>query len=155
MSVVAVFGGLVVGWLSAHRSRRHRPGLVASVLDGADRVMHGLWEGIPAVEAWQDIVSLTASPLGSICVRVVDTGLDRFPVVARRYCGPDGPAPDGASVVIPRGGAVVPFRDPRLGSGLVVTPGEGLGTAEVPRTALLDLADVVERFVRTGLVAGR
>lgn len=156
VSTLALAGGLVIGWWGTHRSRRDvRRTAALSLLDGPGLLLHELAVGAPASGVLTGIVSLSATRLGDLSVRVVDEGLERLPSVARRYGGPDGLSPDAAVVLVPRGGAVVHFSDPRLRSGIVVAPQEGTGTLEVPRSDLLALADHVEQFVRTTRFVGR
>lgn len=156
MSVcLAVSYGLIV---SIYASRHARTGLVlrqqSGALAGAEDLAGQLGADSTALHAWHLLIDASASSLANLRVRLTHTGVHEVPVVARRTFGPDRPDPDAATVVIPRGGAVVRFSDPRMGLEILVTPVDGFGAVEVSRVMLLAFAEQVETFARVGLLAG-
>lgn len=147
--------GLFVSYVATRRFRRF---VVDARVDAASHSMRQFFDevqsGSPLTDAWHSIISATAGSLEQLDVRLVSTGSEQRPVVARQRSGPDGCAPEVSTVVIPHGGAVVCLQDPRITQELLVTPRDGFGAVEVPREVLLAFADQVGLMARIGLLSG-
>lgn len=153
--VLAVAYGLIV---SAYSSRHARTGLIVrqqvEALAGTDELAVQLGADTTALHVWHSLIDASASSLANLRIRLTESGVHDVPVVARRSLGLDRPDPDASTVVIPKGGAVVRFSDPRMGLEILVTPTDGFGSVEVSRVMLLAFAEQVETFARVGLLAG-
>lgn len=146
--------GLLVSYVATRRFRRF---VVDAHADAAGHSMLQFFEavhaGSPVTEAWHSMISATAGSLEQLDVRLVSTGTEERPVVARQRSGPDGCAAEVSTVVIPHGGALVCLQDPRISQELLVTPRDGFGAVEVPREVLLAFADHVGLLARIGLLS--
>lgn len=148
--LLAVGYGLAV---SMHAGRHARTGLLvrqaAGSLAGADDLAGQLGADSTALHVWHSVIDVSAASLVNLRVRLSPKGENSLPVVGR------GAGVTGSSlVVIPHGGAVLRFSDPRLGFEILVRPEDGLGAVEVSRGILLAFAEQVEDFARTGMLAG-
>lgn len=153
--VVAAAYGMAV---SAFAGRHARAELIvrqeSGALAGADELAGQLMTDATALDVWHSVIESSAPSLANLRVRLTAAGEHALPAVARRSLGPDRPATDSSLVVIPRGGAVLRFNDPRLGVELLLRPADGFGSVEAPREMLLAFADQIESFARAGLLAG-
>lgn len=156
MTVVAAAGfGLCVSLFATRRLRTFVIGRQHQEADSRARSLPAdLVTGGSALDLWHAVIDSSAPSLANVRVRIVEAGSHDAPVVARRVTGLDSPDPDRVTVVIPPGGAVVRFSDPRLGQELLVSPSPGFGNPQVSRVMLLALADQIESFARVGLLAG-
>jgi hypothetical protein len=136
--------GLIVSAVTALRVRRN---VVVQRVDAANvaaaRLMTELASGRPVSEVWDVTVAAMSGQFGLVDARLepVESARPR-PVVSRQPWEP-GSSIDH-SVVLPEGGAVVHFRDPRHPQQLVLTPRAGMGAITVDRRVALTLADQIE-----------
>lgn len=97
----------------------------------------------PVVDVWDMAVAAAAAQFGLVDVRLEPSGGSRLPVVSRKPWDPRNLLDDNM-MVLPEGGAIVQFRDPRHGEQLVLTPRPGMGAVSIDRRVALTFADQVE-----------
>lgn len=97
----------------------------------------------PVVDVWDMAVAAAAAQFGLVDARLEPAGASRLPVVSRKPWDPRN-IPDDNMMVLPEGGAIVQFRDPRHGEQLVMTPRPGMGAVSIDRRVALTFADQVE-----------
>ena len=93
---------------------------------------------------WRVAVDVESSDLGLLDARLVRSGTERLPVIARHGLAPDEHLSSHELVTIPASGAVVVLRDPRLHMDLVIEPREAGSSPEVRRSTIFMFADSVE-----------
>lgn len=151
--VLAVAYGITVSVLSTRRVRADDT--VRREVAAADRmhsVAHAMSGGSTVAEVWCGLVESMALPLSGVNVRLAGPDAGGLPLISRRQGGADPQGGPGATVLVPAGGAVLRFADPRLHHELVVTPTHGAVAVEVSRALLFAFADHLEMFARTGLL---
>ncbi|MCU1361020.1 MAG: hypothetical protein JWN99_2309, partial [Ilumatobacteraceae bacterium] len=136
--------GVMVSAVTALRVRRTA---VARRSEHADRAavdLHAaLIEGSPVIEVWDVAVAAAAAQFGLVDVRLQPAGSTKLPVVSRKPWDPKDMAADHL-MLLPEGGAVVQFRDPRHAEQLVLTPRTGMGAVYIDRRVALVFADQIE-----------
>ncbi|NBN89205.1 MAG: DUF4118 domain-containing protein [Actinobacteria bacterium] len=121
----------------SERVRRYHASLALSGAEALTRPQ-------PAPTMWHAAVDAESAELAMLSARLVPSGTERLPVIARHAAGPDDRTSPQGTVRIPAGGAVVVLRDPRLHRDLVLSPRDAGTTLEVRRAAIFMLADNVE-----------
>lgn len=121
----------------SERVRRYHASLSLSAADALTRPQ-------PAPALWHAAVDAESAELAMLSARLVPSGSERLPVIARHDSGPDDRMTVNGTVRIPATGAVVVLRDPRLRRDLVLVPRDAGTSPEVRRAAVLMLADNVE-----------
>lgn len=151
--IAAVAFGLFVSHVATRRFRRFVADVQVNAAEkSVSRFSEAVHAGSPVTEAWHSLISATAGRLEQLDVRLVSSGTEPRPVIARQRSGPDGYRSDSSTVVVPHGGAIVGLGDPRITQELLVTPRNGFGAVEVPREVLLAFADQVSLMARIGLL---
>ena len=136
--------GLMVSAVTALRVRSTAVGLRAAHADQAAADLRAsLRSPQPVVDVWDTAVAAAAAQFGLVDVRLEPTGSSRLPVVSRKPWDPRNAADDNM-MVLPEGGAIVQFHDPRRGEQLVLTPRPGMGAVSIDRRVALTFADQVE-----------
>lgn len=97
----------------------------------------------PVLDVWDKAVNAAAATMALLDVRLEPRRESQLPVVSRVRSGHSPSTPEH-DVVIPDGGAIVQFRDPRHPDQLVLTPRLGMGAISTERRAVLAFADHVE-----------
>lgn len=136
--------GLMVSAVTAVRVRRTavtRRGVHADM--AAADLRESLRSDHPVVEVWDVAVAAAAAQFGLVDVRVEPAGSQHLPVVSRKPWDPKN-AVDDHMMMLPEGGAVVQFREPRSCEQLVLTPRPGMGAVYIDRRVALVFADQVE-----------
>lgn len=147
--LVTLLGGIgvTVSASTALRTRRRVLELERSARQESAEVLADLLRvSSPAATTWHTAVDASDHALRLTVVSLesrTDSRLD-VPVVAR----PSRITPDGnderSEVLLPEKGALVDFRDPRLGHRLRITPTSDVGPLVVDRSTLFLLADTIE-----------
>lgn len=136
--------GLMVSAVTALRVRRTA---VARRSEHADVAAADLRASLASnrsmVDVWDVAVAAAAAQFGLVDVRLEPAGASRLPVVSRKPWDPRDVAGDHL-MLLPEGGAVVHFRDPRHDEQLVLTPRTGMGAVFVDRRVAMLFADQVE-----------
>lgn len=136
--------GLLVSAVTALRVRRTA---IARRGDHADLaaadLRAALTAGRPVVDVWDVAVAAAAAQFGLVDVRLEPAGAGLLPKISRKPWDPKDLAADH-EMLLPEGGAVVQFRDPRHGEQLVLTPHFGMGAVHVDRRVVLVFADQIE-----------
>jgi K+-sensing histidine kinase KdpD len=136
--------GLMVSAVTAVRVRRTAVARRGEHADLAAIDLHAmLTVGRPVIDVWDVTVAAAAAQFGLVDVRLVPAGSVRLPVVSRKPWDPKDMAIDHM-MLLPEGGAVVQFRDPRHGGQLVLTPRAGMGAVYIDRRVALVFADQIE-----------
>ena len=136
--------GLMVSAVTAVRVRRTAVARRDEHADLAAVDLHAqLTTGRPVMDVWDVAVAAAAAQFGLVDVRLVPAGTGRLPVVSRRPWDPKDMAIDHM-MLLPEGGAIVQFRDPRHGGQLVLTPRAGMGAVYIDRRVALVFADQIE-----------
>ena len=99
---------------------------------------------LPAAALWHAVVDAECTELALLDARIVTTGTERLPVIARRSTGPDETGSDHELVTIPSSGAVVVLKDPRLGVDVVLTPRDRNESTELRRSTVFMFVDNIE-----------
>ena len=86
----------------------------------------------------------TSSDLSKIDVRLLQEATSQFPIISRRLTSLDS----DDVLLLPEGGAVMKFEDPRIQSVLLLTPRLGLGALQVSRRTMTSFADHVETIIQ-------
>ena len=133
--------GIVVSAATAFRvSERVRQYHSSLSKDVANRMERG--QSAPAL--WRTAIDGEAAELAGLTARLVPSGSQRLPVIARHDTRFDESSSDHQYVRIPASGAVVVLRDPRLGRDLVLTPRDGQSTIDAQRSTVFMFADTIE-----------
>jgi K+-sensing histidine kinase KdpD len=136
--------GVMVSAVTAIRVRRTAVARRGEHADLAAADLHAsLIVGGPVVDVWDVAVAAAAAQFGLVDVRLVPAGAGRLPVVSRKPWDPKDMGADHL-MLLPEGGAVVQFRDPRHGQQLVLTPRSGMGAVYIDRRVALVFADQIE-----------
>lgn len=105
----------------------------------------------PVLDVWEMAVNAAASTMALLDVRLEARRESQLPVVSRVRSGPS-PVTAEHDLVIPEGGAIVQFRDPRHLDQLVLTPRLGMGAISTDRRVVLAFADHVELAIERAAV---
>lgn len=143
VALLAVLG-LMVSAVTALRVRGAAVTLRAAHADqAAIELRASLKSAQPVVDVWDLAVVAAAAQFGLVDVRLQPAGASRLPVVSRKPWDPRNTFGDNM-MVLPEGGAIVQFRDPRHSDQLVLTPRPGMGAVSIDRRVALTFADQVE-----------
>ncbi len=94
----------------------------------------------PVAVVWAEAVRASCAGLALVDCHVEGTGGGSLPAIARQRSGIDH---EPTVFVLPEGGAVMAFRDPRLGQ-VVLVPRPGMGALELDRRAVTAFVDQLE-----------
>jgi hypothetical protein len=104
----------------------------------------------PVATVWAEAVRASCAGLALVDCRVEATGATTLPAVSRQRAGVDQ---ESTMFVLPEGGAVMTFRDPRLGQ-VVLAPRQGMGALELDRRAVTAFVDQLELALTSASSAG-
>ncbi len=104
---------------------------------------------IPVV--WVEAVKAACAGMSLVDCRIEPAGASKLPMIARQRMHPDDPA----TFVLPEGGAVVAFNDPRASAQLTITPRPGIGSLTLERRVVFAFADQLELVLNTTSTASR
>lgn len=140
--------GVTVSAVTALRvraaARDHHQTVAAGV---RDELATASLDSRPVAAVWGEAVRASCAGLAMVDCRVEATGATTLPAISRQRTGVDH---ESAMFVLPEGGAVMAFRDPRLGQ-VVLVPRQGMGALELDRRAVTAFVDQLElAFTSTG-----
>lgn len=147
--LVTLLGGIgvTVSASTALRTRRRVLALESSARqESAEALADLLRVSAPAATTWHTAVDASDHALRLTVLSLEPTTGSRLdaPVVARlSWITPDG-NDERSEVLLPETGALVDFRDPRLGQRLRIAPTNDVGPLVVDRSTLFQLVDTVE-----------
>lgn len=99
----------------------------------------------PVTAVWSDAVRASCAGLAMVDCRIEPSGSSLLPVVSRQRVGAD----ETSTLVLPEGGAIVAFRDPRHASQVVLVPRAGMGSLELDRRAVFAFVDQLDLALST------
>jgi hypothetical protein len=133
--------GVTVSAITALRvrsaARDHHQTVAAGVRDG---LAAASLDTRPVAVVWGEAVRAACAGLALVDSRVEAAGTGSMPAIARQRPGVDQ---ESTMFVLPEGGAVMAFRDPRLGH-VVLVPRQGMGALELDRRAVTAFVDQLE-----------
>lgn len=94
----------------------------------------------PVVLVWTEAVQAACAGMSLVDCRIEPAGASNLPTIARQRVHPDKPS----TFVLPHGGAVATFVDPRRSAQVVLTPRAGMGAIELDRRVVFAFADHLE-----------
>lgn len=141
LAAVVLLGFLGVG-VSILTALRVRTATIDSgrmrAIDATDELHTIAMDDRPVAELWARAIVAVADQLGLVDARVEPVGSSERPVVSRRRWS-DGETDH--TLVLPEGGAVVAFVDPRHSLQVVLTPRAGMGSLTLDRRAVFAFVD--------------
>jgi Domain of unknown function (DUF4118) len=94
----------------------------------------------PVAVVWTEAVQAACAGMSLVDCRIEPLGASKLPTIARQRPHAD----DNSTFVLPDGGAVVPFVDPRSGAQVALTPRTGMGALELDRRVVFAFIDQLE-----------
>ncbi len=89
---------------------------------------------------WTEAVQAACAGMSLVDCRIEPLGASKLPTIARQR----PQAENSSAFVLPEGGAVVPFVDPRSGAQVALTPRTGMGALELDRRTVFAFVDLLE-----------
>lgn len=100
---------------------------------------------------WVEAVKAACAGMSLVDCRIEPAGASKLPLIARQRMHPDDPT----TFVLPEGGAVVAFAEPRATAQLTITPRPGIGSVVLERRVVFAFADQLELALNTTATASR
>jgi len=94
----------------------------------------------PVVVVWTEAVQAACAGMSLVDCRIEPLGASKLPTIARQRALPG----DVTTFILPEGGAVVAFADPRATAQVAMKPRAGMGSLELDRRVVFAFVDQLE-----------